>query len=183
MRSAALVLMVLLAPPVWANDPVPAAQAAFERLARLAGTWEGTFANGRTHRVTYRLSAGDTVLVETWALSPTRESLTLYHLDGDALVATHYCPQGTQPRLELAASDDSERLSFEFRDGTNLQSPERSHQHAFWIELQGPDAYLRSETYVGNGSTAEQIAQAQADPPVRYIRVTSNVPEAAAPGS
>lgn len=161
------------APP--AATPASRAEAAFARLSALVGRWKGRFHNGREHEVTYRLTAGGTVLMETWALSPTRESLTLYHLDGDALVATHYCPQGTQPRLQLATGGDHDRLSFEFRDGTSLQSSERSHQHSFWIELRDDDTYLRSETYVQNGSSAEQIAAAEADPPVTYTRVAAAV--------
>lgn len=188
MRCFPSVLLLLLAgSTAFATSP-PApkpsqAEAAFARLSTLVGRWEGRFDNGRAHAVTYRLTAGGSVLLETWDLSPTRESLTLYHLDGDALVATHYCPQGTQPRLQLATAGDRDggRLAFEFRDGTSLQSSERSHQHSFWIELRDDDTYLRSETYVQNGSTAEQIAAAEADSPVTYTRVTA--PVAAQPRS
>lgn len=146
----------------------------FKQLSSLVGVWDGKFEDGRPHRVTYRLTAGGTVLVETWALSATRESLTLYHLDGDALVATHYCPQGNQPRLRLSrAAGPAGRLSFEFRDGGNLQVPGKSHQHAFWIELRGPDAFARSETYVENGSSAAAIASVPADAAVTYTRARS----------
>ena len=165
-----LLLPVLCLLPAFAAPPAPDAAKAFQQLSALTGEWEGKFANGRVHRVTYRLSAGGTVLVETWALAPGRESMTLYHLDGPALVASHYCPQGNVPRLELASSE-GDTLRFRFRDGANLQEKGKAHQHAFWIQLRGKDAYARSETYVENGSSAAEIEAAKADEPVVYTRV------------
>lgn len=144
------------------------AHAVFARLGGLAGDWEGTFSNGRRHTVNYRLSAGGTALVETWTLAPGRESLTVYTLDGDALVATHYCPQGTQPRLKFGAERDG-RLQFELLDGGSLQVPGRSHQQAFWLQWNGGDTLVRSETYVENG-VARPDAKAEADV-VQYRRI------------
>ncbi|MBI3131884.1 MAG: hypothetical protein HYZ13_11210 [Acidobacteria bacterium] len=168
------VLLGLLAAPQ-APAPTPAVKGAavFQEMSGLVGSWEGTFANGRRHTVTYRLTAGGTVLVETWALAPGRESMTLYHLDGEALVATHYCPQGNQPRLQGVVDGHLTRRSFAFRDGTNLRVPGGSHQHAFWVERQGPDKYLRSETYVANGSTAAEAAAEKPEAPVVYRRVAN----------
>ncbi|AGC43865.1 hypothetical protein MYSTI_02549 [Myxococcus stipitatus DSM 14675] len=169
------VVLSLLSP--WsarAAEPVESAGArAFKRLGALVGTWEGTFSNGKVHHVTYRLSAVNSVLVETWALGPERESLTLYHLDGDTLVADHYCPQGNTPRLELAKRADGDSLSFVFRDGTNLKVKGKSHQHAFWVRLDGPDAFARGETYVENGSTPPQLAKAGPGEAVTYRRVAT----------
>jgi len=172
----ALSLALILLWPAWAvaTEPASASADAFARLRSLVGKWEGTFEDGRPHSVSYRLTASGSVLVETWTLGAARESLTLYHLDGDALVATHYCPQGTQPRLQLTGKSDSpERLSFVFRDGGNLQVPGKSHQHAFWIEPKGPDVFVRSETYVENGSSAEAIANTKADAAITYTRAGS----------
>lgn len=166
---------LLLAWPAWtfASD-IDRSADAFKRLSALAGVWEGTFEDGRPHSVSYRLTAGGTVLVETWTLGPARESLTLYHIDGDALFATHYCPQGNQPRLQLSsAAGPAERLSFVFRDGGNLQVKGKSHQHAFWIELKSADAFVRSETYVENGSSAAAIANAPVDAAITYTRARS----------
>ncbi len=173
--SRTLFAVLILAWPAWAlGSDVDRSAAAFKRLSALVGTWEGKFEDGRAHRVAYRLTAGGTALIETWTLGPTRESLTLYHLDGDALVATHYCPQGTQPRLQLSsATGPAERLSFVLRDGGSLQVKGKSHQHAFWIELKGIDAFVRSETYVENGSSAAAIANAPADAAVTYTRARS----------
>lgn len=166
--------MSLLAAAALASaTPAADAPSGFKRLAALAGEWEGRFPDGRAHRIVWRLSAGGTVLIETWTLSPTRESLTLYHLDGARLIATHYCPQGNQPRLALAPSGDPARLAFAFADGTNLQVAGRSHQHSFDIEFRADGRLARREHYVANGTP---IAQADAGGPgetVIYQRVAS----------
>jgi hypothetical protein len=84
---------------------------AFQSLKALVGDWQGRTAAGRTFLVSYRLIANDSVLVESWTMSPTRTSMTVYHMDGDALIATHYCPQGNQPRLQYRPEFSSERLT------------------------------------------------------------------------
>ncbi len=153
--------------------PTASAAEVFKQLGALVGEWQGTFADGREHRVTYRLSAGGTVLVETWALAPGRESITLYHLDGDQLLATHYCPQGNQPRLRWVPGTDARRLSFVLKDGSNLHVPGGWHQHFMWLELGDANSYRRSETYIENGNTSDQAAKADAGEAIVYTRVTT----------
>jgi hypothetical protein len=146
-----VLLSMLLSVPAFAGTP---AQTAFKELSALVGDWEGVYSSGSPHRVSYKLTANGTVLVETWTMSPTRESMTIYALDGDRLLATHYCPQGNQPRLALVEKDGSGKYRFKFLDGTNLQDQNGSHQHAFWIKLDLPKLFSRSETYIKNSQTA-----------------------------
>ena len=44
------------------------AAGAFKQLTSLVGNWEGKFPDGRSHGVSYRLTAGGSALVETWTL-------------------------------------------------------------------------------------------------------------------
>ena len=169
MKLLCATALVLTAFAADARTQSPAGRA-LGRLGDLVGDWEGTLPDGRVHRANYRWSAGNAVLVETWTLGADRESLTIYHRDGEELMATHYCPQFTHPRLSLAEQED-DRLSFAFVDGANLQDPERYHQHAFWIRFVDKDTFERSETYVANGASAEEIAAAKTDPPTVFKRV------------
>lgn len=170
---AAVVALVLPAAAIGQSPAPPSrAETAFARLSALAGTWSGAWANGRPHTVTYRQSAGGTVLVETWALGPDRESMTVYHLDGQRLLATHYCPQGTQPRLVMQSGGDPDRLDFTLLDGANLDAPGRSHQHSFTVWLRGADRYERSEHYVENGPPSAETADTP-DEVVTYRRVVA----------
>lgn len=129
----------------------------FEGLCTLVGGW--TVLNGTT-RVEFRMSAHGTVLVETWTWPEKNiEALTLYHLDRDALIATHYCPVGNQPRLAFTPRDGTGRLSFEFVSATNLPDPDVDHCQSFWFLLAGGDRFTRSETYENDGVrlTTEQV--------------------------
>jgi hypothetical protein len=134
------------------SPPIPAAQV-FQRLTGLVGEWTGETAIHRIFRVTYRLIANGTVLTEHWVMSPTRESMTVYHMDGAVLLATHYCPQGNQPRLSYAPRSGTDAFHFTFVGATNLPDPAQSHQHAMWIRIEGKDAFTRSETYLEKGQS------------------------------
>jgi hypothetical protein len=138
----------------------PAGAAAFEQLKALLGEWRGQRPDGREVGVTYRLSAFDTVLVETWDLGAGREALTVYHLDGSELIASHFCPQGNQPRLTLNHAAES-RFDFAFRDATGLR-PEQAVQRLFWIEIGADGTITRGETYVrGDEEESETITYAR----------------------
>jgi hypothetical protein len=133
----------------WAKDLSPAET--FEELKKLCGEWEGTTEAGGAEKVSYRLIAKDTVLVEAWVLSSGREALTLYHRDGEALIATHYCPRGNQPRLKLKSASTEAGFFFEFISATNLPDPEAAHQQRFEIQIYGPGSFSRGETYLEKG--------------------------------
>src|SRR5262249_36718885 len=102
-----------------ARPAAPDAGAAFSRLRALVGDWEATTEKGKTIHVSYRLVSNESVLVETFGTAP-RETLTVVHVDGARLVATHYCAQKNQPRLALLAAPDDRRFEFAFFDATNL---------------------------------------------------------------
>jgi hypothetical protein len=128
------------------------ARTVFAKLQTLAGDWEGKTEAGRVLKVSYRLTANNTVLVETWTLGPKRESLTLYHMDNESLIATHYCTLGNQPRLQLKEGASASLFTFEFVSATNLPKPEMAHQHRFEIEILQANSFARSETYLENGT-------------------------------
>ena len=143
-------LLSLAVCPAFAKDLGPAKT--FEELKKLCGEWKGTTAEGGVEKVSYRLIAADTVLLEAWVLSSGREALTVYHKDGDDLIATHYCPRGNQPRLKLASASTEKGFFFEFISATNLPDAEATHQHRFEIQILGPDAFMRGETYISKGT-------------------------------
>jgi hypothetical protein len=127
-------------------------RAVFKQLQTLVGEWEGKTEAGRVLKVSYRLTANNSVLVETWTLGPQRESLTLYHMDNEDLIATHYCALGNQPRLRLKEGGSASVFTFEFISATNLPKPEIAHQHRFEIEILQANSLARSETYLENGA-------------------------------
>jgi hypothetical protein len=135
------------------TQPAPdtsAATAAFQKLSALAGTWRNAEQPQSPLRIRFFLTAGGTVLVESWErANGAPHSLTLYHRDGKRLIATHYCPQGNQPRLVLQPGKGSQ-LQFAFVDATDL-GPGESHQHHLAFDLTDPQRPVRSEIYKTKG--------------------------------
>jgi len=149
-RVILFTFMVLVASVVHGNDF--SAKATFDELKTLVGDWKSSNANSSTS-VDYRLIANGFALVETWTMSPTRQSMTVYTMDGSRLIATHYCPQGNAPRLEMISTDKSGAHYFLFFDGSNIQDESSSHEHAFSIRIESSGILTRNETYIGNEST------------------------------
>ena len=128
----------------------------FSSLGSLVGKWTGVGDDGQTLRVKYSLHANESVLMEQWQFRGT-DALTLYHLDNETLMATHYCPLCNQPRLDLAEVRGG-RLRFSCVSATNLTSRDMEHQHAFEIELIDQAHFWRSESYIAVGNiTTEAI--------------------------
>ncbi len=89
--------------------------------------------------------------METWLNEDKPHSLTVYHRDKDALLATHYCPQGNQPRLKLVTGSNDDTIRFDFMDATNLASLDQSHQHMLSFTIVNNGALvIRDETYLSS---------------------------------
>ena len=149
--NALLAACLLFTAPALCRAAEPPAHAAFEQLKTLVGHWRAT-ESGRDTLVEFKLMAGGSALVEIWTMSPTRQSMTVYTMDGTHLLATHYCPQGNAPRLAFTETDSTGAHHFLFMDGANLQNPEASHAHAFWVRSEPDGRLTREETYVANGT-------------------------------
>jgi hypothetical protein len=107
--------------------PAVTAEATFTDLKALVGEWEAPVGkDGKVVRAEYKLVSNGTVLVETWTTPSGNSTMTVFHLDGKELLATHYCAQGNQPRLRWTKTTKGV-LVFEFLDATNLVSPAQAH--------------------------------------------------------
>src|SRR5687768_10780544 len=71
----------------------PGAKAAFERIKQLAGDWmEKDPKTGKEMVMTrFRVTANGTAVEEIVMPGAPHEMVTIYHLDGDSLLLTHYC--------------------------------------------------------------------------------------------
>jgi hypothetical protein len=104
------------------------AQKSFDRLKILAGTWEGQASDGKAVQVIFReTSAGSALLSE---ITGHEDMITMFHMDGARLMATHYCAVGNQPRMVGSMSPDGKAFSFKFLDATNELPSQPGHmQH------------------------------------------------------
>lgn len=131
------------------NDPI---SAAFERLKKLVGDWEqraaadDDAAKGKIASQ-FRLTGGGSAVAETIFPGTEMEMLSVYHRDGDALLMTHYCAAGNQPRLRAKIGKDNNELIFEFVGGSNLNPAKDLHIHGGVIRFVDAD-HIHSEWFV-----------------------------------
>src|SRR5215475_6937118 len=121
--------------------------AAFERLISLVGEWEGTNSAGQI-KATYTLVSGGTALMER--LQPTNEAemITLYSLDDDHLLITHYCSGGNQPSMRTGAiSELNGTFSFKVFQVTGMKAPDEGHMTALILTMPDKDHFTQQWTY------------------------------------
>lgn len=111
------------------------AGAAFARLKGLAGEWkvEETMGGHPAHpgKVSYRVTANGSVVMETLFPGTDHEMISMYHLDGDDLRLTHYCAAKNQPHLKLDKSASTpDALVFAFDGGTGFDPAKDFHMHS-----------------------------------------------------
>ena len=127
--------------------PAPA-NAAFETMKKLAGTWMVAAADGKaTDQVAsiIKVTAGGSVVHETLFPGQPHEMVSVYALDGCDLVMTHYCVLGNQPRMKADRDSSADQIHFQFAGGSNLDPAKDKHMHeatltiidADHIELKG----------------------------------------------
>jgi hypothetical protein len=118
------------------------AQSQFDQLKRLAGQWTGKAPHETGQHegtITYKLTSGGSAVMETAFAGTDHEMITMYHLDGDAIVLTHYCVLGNQPRMKCVPTADAKKLDFKFSGGTNLDPAKDMHMHDATFELLSDD--------------------------------------------
>ena len=143
MRSIWAVLLLSFSMFTYADVEI----SAFEQLKTLVGKWKKEGSDGKQFYISFETTAGGTVLIENWVYKGASHSLTVYHQAGDQLLATHYCPQGNQPRLSSSGLDADGTIAFSFLDVTNLAGPEASHQYALSFKILSEKSLLRKESY------------------------------------
>ena len=118
------------------------ATAQFEQLKTLAGEWRGTGTHGEDVMeaiISYRITAAGSVVMETMAAGTEFEMITMYHLNGEELMLTHYCALKNQPRMKATPSSDTSTIAFTYLDGTNMASDQVPHMHGVTFDFLGED--------------------------------------------
>lgn len=126
--------------------------AAFTRLCSLTGAWRAIAPKAQQTSLVFRLTAADSALVETFMRPSGGETLTIFHRDNAQLLATHYCAQGNQPRLELDPSSTPDRLVFRYRDATNLHSNDDTHLVRLELAFDSASLFTMVEIYEASGT-------------------------------
>ena len=116
-------LICLLAPaarvfaqttPAKTADAQSDAKQAFEKLKTLAGSWEGTIGD-LSAQVTIRVTSAGSAIMHDAFMAKTNK-VTMFYLESDRLLVTHYGGEGNRPRFEGKLTADGKSIEFSFLD-------------------------------------------------------------------
>jgi hypothetical protein len=96
------------------------AQKMFDSMKALAGTWQGTIM-GISINVTIRVASSGTAILHeatTDGGRPPNHEITMFYVEGDRLLATHYCDGDNRARFEGKMSPDGKKSEFTSLDVT-----------------------------------------------------------------
>jgi hypothetical protein len=94
----------------------------------------------------YRVTASGTAVVETLFPGSEHEMVSVYTKDKKtgALLMTHYCGLGNQPRMRSTGIPVDGKLRFEFVDGGNMASRDELHMDSLVLTITDKD-HIRHE--------------------------------------
>src|SRR5215468_750299 len=130
---------------------------AFDRLASLQGEWQGV-ADGVNTTLIYTLTANGSALMEQCRPEKGPEMITMFTIDGDHLIATHYCSAKNQPQMATPAITDAQKpLAFSLIRITGLKSPDNFRNTGLTV-IQEDNNHLTQEwSYQFKGKTGKNI--------------------------
>jgi hypothetical protein len=155
--TAGILLLVLASAGAFAQSD---AQKALNQLKLLDGTWQGKDSKGGSVQDTYRLTAGGTAVMAENKMGG-EDMLSLFYVDRDRLLMTHFCPSGNQPRMQATISPDGKSISFDFLDVTNLPNPQAGHMHHAVYLFADADHYSEQWTWREAGKDTSYQYQMQ----------------------
>ncbi|MGB8010932.1 MAG: hypothetical protein WCF68_04915 [Terriglobales bacterium] len=136
------------------------AHKSFDLLKGMEGKWAGKNSQGEALEVTFRMTAGGSALMsEIHGHDPKNNGpenmITMFHMDGDRLLMTHYCGAGNQPRMKLVASNPKS-VDFEFFDGTNI-GPGDGHMQRVTFSQPDADHHIEEWTFLDHGKEHKEV--------------------------
>ena len=129
----------------------------FKQLASLVGVWEG-MEDGAPFQVSYKLSGAGTALMEEVRPGDPKAMLTMFTVDGDHLVATHYCVVGNQPQMASGVPDDLHKgVVFTLTRVTGMKTPDAWHNTGLTFTLDDSDHLTQRWTYLYKGQAGSTV--------------------------
>ena len=124
---------------------------ALEQFKSLAGEWEGKDSHGTVVHASYE-SLASGVVMEHLEPSGQPSMMTMFSLDGDHIVAIHFCSEGNEPILRTGAiSAANGSYDFVVEHTYGLNSPEELHMVELVVTLTDNDHFTEAWTNLHNG--------------------------------
>lgn len=131
------------------------ARRSFDLLKGLEGNWVGKNSQGQALEVGFRMTAGGSALMSEIRGKGPENMVTMFHMDGDRLIMTHYCGAGNQPRMR-GTSDAANSVKFEFFDGTNIGPSDGHMQRATFVQAD-PNHHTEEWVFVDHGKEMKEM--------------------------
>jgi hypothetical protein len=130
---------------------------AFDRLASLEGKWAGEAFGVKTTLI-YSLTANGSTLMEQCRPEKGHEMITMFTVDGDHLIATHYCSAKNQPQMATATITDAQKpLAFSLVRVTGLKSPDDFHNTGLTVIQEDNDHLTQEWSYQSKDKTGKNV--------------------------
>ena len=156
-------MMVLVAAAASLAADKIKSEEAFDRLTSLKGEWKGE-QKGVKISVIYTLTANGSALMEEFRPDSGPVMITIFTVDGDHLIATHYCSAKNQPQMVTSAITDAQKpLAFALARITGLKSPDDWHNTGLTVIQEDNDHLTQEWTYQSKGKSGKTI--------FRYTRI------------
>ena len=125
-----------------AMKPAPT-NASFELIKSLAGEWTAVDEAGKKtdERSEFRVTAGGSAVMEILFKGQPHEMVTMYYLEGEDIVLTHYCVLHNQPTMRLQRDGSAGVLAFEFDGGSNIDLRKDDHMHSAVFTIADKDHF------------------------------------------
>src|SRR5579859_1192513 len=149
------------------------AEKSFTLLKTVAGTWQGTVTvdppqadMGTTQmQVSLRVTSRGNALVHEMKEAGSTDDpakydhpVTMFYLDSDRLLLTHYCDAGNRPRMVARTTPDGKTVEFDFLDvagGTQF-----GHMHHAMFTIIDANHHIEDWTYMMPG---DKVVHARMD--------------------
>jgi len=144
---------------------VSEAQKSFTLLKTVAGTWQGKVSvdppqpdmgNGTEMQISLRVTSRGNALVHEMkgAGDPDDPAkydhpVTMFYLDSDRLLLTHYCDAGNRPRMVARTSPDGKTVEFDFLDVAG--GTQYGHMHHAMFTIIDANHHIEDWTYMMPG--------------------------------
>ena len=146
----------VLATAALAGDQTKSEEA-FDRLTSLSGEWKGEMSGVHTTLI-YTVTANGSALMEQCRPENGREMITMFTVDGDHLIATHYCSAKNQPQMATSTiTSVQEPLAFSLVRVTGLKSPDDFHNTGLTVIQEDNDHLTQEWSYQSKGKTGKNI--------------------------
>jgi hypothetical protein len=151
-RSVLFVVVLALSSVAFAQSD---AQKSFDKMKELAGSWLGTLTTfpeepsvqNKPVQLSLRVtSLGNAIVHEMRVSGRADDPITMFYLDTDRLLLTHYCDAGNRPRMAGKLAPDGKSVEFEFLDVAG--STQYGHMHHALFTVIDADHHTEDWTFM-----------------------------------